>query len=82
MNIIHTGRARPSLCQLYSWRYNNLGNLQHVVTWPKFKVENPGFFYDYQLIDVPDFNGVGESEPNPFFYQNLAEAEYCVALFM
>lgn len=32
-------------------------------------MENPGFFFDYQLIDVPDFNGVGESEPNPYFYQ-------------
>jgi len=76
------GRARPSICQLYSWRYDSLGNLQHVVNWPKFKVANPGFFYDYQLINVPDFNGIGESEPNPFFYQNLGEAEYCVALFM
>lgn len=76
------GRARPSLCQLYSWRYNKLGNLQHVIDLPKFKVANPGFFYDFQLINAPDFNGVGESEPNPYFYQNLGEAEYCVALFM
>jgi len=76
------GRARPSLCSLYSWRYKTLGNLSHVVTWPKFKVANPGLFYDYQLINVEDFNGVGESEPNPYFYQNLGEAEYCVALFM
>ncbi|XP_047133675.2 RNA helicase aquarius isoform X1 [Hydra vulgaris] len=76
------GRARPSLCQLYSWRYDKLGDLQHVVTWSKFKHGNPGMFYDYQLIDVQDFNGVGESEPNPYFYQNLAEAEYSVALFM
>lgn len=32
-------------------------------------MENPGFFFDNQLIDVQDFNGVGESEPNPYFYQ-------------
>lgn len=32
-------------------------------------MENPGFFFDFQLIDVQDFNGVGESEPNPYFYQ-------------
>lgn len=25
---------------------------------------------------------MGESEPNPYFYQNLAEAEYAVALYM
>lgn len=43
---------------------------------------NAGFFFDFQLINVDDFNGVGESEPNPYFYQNLAEAEYVVATFM
>jgi hypothetical protein len=30
---------------------------------------NPGLVFDFQLIDVGNFNGVGESEPNPFFYQ-------------
>lgn len=48
----------------------------------KFQKANPGFRYEYQLIDVGDFNGQGESEPNPFFYQNLAEAEYICATFM
>jgi len=43
---------------------------------------NAGFSFDYQLINVPDFNGVGESQPSPFFYQNLAEAEYVVAVYM
>ena len=43
---------------------------------------NPGFFYDFQLINVADFNGQGESQPTPFFYQNLAEAEYVVAVYM
>ncbi|KAK3748727.1 hypothetical protein QZH41_015674 [Actinostola sp. cb2023] len=76
------GRARPSLCNLYNWRYKNLGNLPHVLTWPEYRIENPGFHFDYQLIDVQDFNGVGESEPNPYFYQNLGEAEYAVAIFM
>lgn len=76
------GRARSSLCSLYNWRYTKLGDLPHVHTWPEYCVENPGFFFDCQLIDVPDFNGVGESEPNPYFYQNLGEAEYAVAVFM
>ena len=31
-----------------------------------------------QLIDVPD--GV-ESEPTAYFYQNLAEAEYIIAVY-
>ncbi|KAF2905333.1 hypothetical protein ILUMI_00835 [Ignelater luminosus] len=76
------GRARPSICNLYKWRYNNLGNLNHVEQWNEYQRANAGFAYDFQLINVEDFNGVGESEPNPYFYQNLAEAEYCVAVFM
>ncbi|KAF4694668.1 hypothetical protein FOZ62_007784, partial [Perkinsus olseni] len=43
---------------------------------------NTGLTYDYQFIDVPDFEGQGESSPSPYFYQNLGEAEYCVAMFM
>jgi intron-binding protein aquarius len=38
--------------------------------------------FDYQLIDVQDFGGQGETQPAPFFYQNLGEAEYAVALYM
>ncbi|XP_023721856.1 RNA helicase aquarius [Cryptotermes secundus] len=76
------GRARPSICNLYKWRYKRLGNLAHVENWPEYRVANPGFWFDFQLINVEDFNGVGESEPSPYFYQNLAEAEYCVAVFM
>ena len=43
---------------------------------------NAGFSYDFQLVNVLDFNGKGESSPSPFFYQNLAEAEFVVATFM
>ncbi|XP_028852048.1 RNA helicase aquarius isoform X1 [Denticeps clupeoides] len=76
------GRARASLCNLYNWRYKKLGNLPHVQQQPEFQSSNPGLAFDFQLVNVEDFNGVGESEPNPYFYQNLAEAEYAVALFM
>ncbi|XP_067847483.1 RNA helicase aquarius [Heptranchias perlo] len=76
------GRARASLCNLYNWRYKKLGNLPHVQILPEFCAANAGLVYDFQLINVEDFNGIGESEPNPYFYQNLAEAEYAVALFM
>ena len=76
------GRARSSICSLYRWRYKQLGDLPHVNMWPEYRIANPGFFFDFQLVNVEDFNGVGESEPNPYFYQNLAEAEYVVALFM
>ncbi|XP_058466843.1 RNA helicase aquarius [Malaya genurostris] len=76
------GRARSGICELYKWRYTKLGDLEHISQWPEYVRCNPGFAYDYQLINVEDFNGVGESEPNPYFYQNLAEAEYVVAVFM
>ncbi|EDV21748.1 uncharacterized protein TRIADDRAFT_30088, partial [Trichoplax adhaerens] len=76
------GRARASLCKLYSWRYKRLENLSHTAAWPEFQLSNPGFQFDYQLIDVGDFQGTGESEPNPHFFQNLAEAEYVVATYM
>ena len=76
------GRARPSICNLYRWRYKELGDLHHVKNGTEYLGSNAGFLYDFQLINVEDFNGVGESEPSAYFYQNLAEAEYCVAVFM
>ncbi|XP_073987602.1 RNA helicase aquarius [Rhodnius prolixus] len=75
------GRSRPLICDLYKWRYKNLGNLAHV-TVGEYQFANAGFCHEFQFINVEDFNGVGESEPSPYFYQNLAEAEYCVAVFM
>jgi len=32
-------------------------------------------------VDVPDFKGKGEEQPQPHFVQNLGEAEYAVALY-
>ena len=75
------GRARPSIAELFKWRYEKLGNLPAVETNEEFQVANAGFKYDYQFIDVPDYQGVGEREPSPHFIQNLGEAEYAVALF-
>ena len=74
------GRARASIASLYSWKYKNLGNLP-VVQTGEFELANPGFTYDYQVIDVGDYNGKGETEPMPHYYQNLGEAEYIVAMF-
>ncbi|KAL4443940.1 hypothetical protein ABPG75_011677 [Micractinium tetrahymenae] len=75
------GRARPSLAKLYNWRYRALGDLPAVSSEPAFRAANPGFALDFQLIDVPDFNGRGESCPLPYFYQNLGEAEYLVSVY-
>lgn len=69
------------LSMYYSWRYNNLGNLDHVTKAREFQLANPGFVYPFQLINVEDFEGNGETTPTPYYYQNLGEAEYAVALF-
>ena len=63
------GRARPSLRALYSWRYKRLVDLAHINRLPAFQLATPGFRYEYQLIDVPDFMGAGENTPSPYFYQ-------------
>jgi intron-binding protein aquarius len=76
------GRARPSIAELYKWRYPNFGNLPSVTSKLEFQTVNPGFKFDYQFIDVPEYKGKGEMEPTPHFIQNLGEAEYTVALYM
>ncbi|KAI9715179.1 MAG: hypothetical protein M1812_006158 [Candelaria pacifica] len=75
------GRARPSIAELYKWRYKKLGNLPNVEQGAEFMRANAGFRYDYQFIQVPDYKDVGEMEPTPHFIQNLGEAEYAVAVY-
>ena len=43
------GRARPSLCSLYRWRYQNLGDLAHTRTVPEYTCANAGFRFEYQV---------------------------------
>jgi intron-binding protein aquarius len=76
------GRARPSIACLYNWRYKDLGDLQQVLQGKEYLMANPALSYEYQFIDVPDFNGMGETQPSPYYYQNLGEAEYVVGMFM
>ncbi|CAA3022407.1 intron-binding aquarius [Olea europaea subsp. europaea] len=76
------GRARPSLARLYNWRYRDLGDLPFVRENAVFHTANAGFSYDYQLVDVPDYHGRGETAPSPWFYQNEGEAEYVVSVYM
>lgn len=79
------GRARAEIAALYSWRYQlascQLGNLPNVLEKPQYLTANAGFAYTFQFIDVPAFQGKGESCPTPHFYQNLGEAEYVVAMY-
>ena len=76
------GRARTELAKLYNWRYQQLGDLPAIKSLPAYSRANPGLSFPYQLIDVADFEGRGESCPTPHFFQNLGEAEYVVAMFM
>lgn len=81
------GRARASLAELVKWRYPALGNLPNVLQDKEFLTANAGFRYEYQFVDVQDYQAdeeskaVGESEPSPHFIQNLGEAEYAVAIY-
>ncbi|KAI9786178.1 MAG: hypothetical protein M1839_007588 [Geoglossum umbratile] len=75
------GRARPSIADLYRWRYSQLGDLPIVENQQEFQTANAGFGYEYQFINVVDYKGVGETEPSPHFIQNLGEAEYAVAIY-
>ena len=75
------GRCRPDIADLFRPYYQNLGDLPAVIQGDEYRLANPGFAFDYQLIDVPDYMGQGEVTPVPNFYQNLGEAEYVVAVY-
>ena len=53
-------------------------NLPNVLNEVEYKLANTGLMYDYQFINVPEYNGKGETTPSPYYYQNEGEAEYCV----
>ncbi|KAI8808929.1 intron-binding protein aquarius-like protein [Cladochytrium replicatum] len=83
------GRSRKSLAELFRWKYGNLGDLdvigQGISTTGRpseYGLANPGFAFDYQVVNVDGFMGKGEHEPIHHFIQNLGEAEYVVAVFM
>lgn len=59
-----------------------MGDLPSVKEEAIFYRANAGFSYDYQLVDVPDYHGRGESAPSPWFYQNEGEAEYVVSVYI
>ena len=81
INLDHQGRARPSIADLYKWRYQTLSNLPNVLTQPEYLQANAGFRYEYQFVDVGEYKGKGESQPSSHFFQNLGEAEYAVAIY-
>ena len=79
------GRCREPILDLFRWKYPGLKSLEVVSPGPSeslYTYANPGFLHEYQFVNVPDYNGKGEFTPAPYFYQNLAEAEYVVATYM
>lgn len=75
------GRARSSIVDLYRWKYNDLGDLPFIKNTKEFQQCNGGLLYEYQFININDFNGKGETQPSPYFYQNRGEAEYIVTFY-
>merc|ERR1719157_377798 len=55
------GRSRAEIASLYSWRYRDLGNLGHVITAPAYSMANTGLAHSFQIINVDEFEGRGES---------------------
>ncbi|GMI21421.1 hypothetical protein TrCOL_g13616 [Triparma columacea] len=74
------GRARPEIAALYEWRYGGLKPLPNTSEGAYLKA-NGGLLHNTQFVNVADYEGRGENCPTPYFYQNLGEAEYVVAMF-
>lgn len=70
-------RCRPTIADLYRWNYSNLQDIE----FEEFKRPNSGFTNEYQFVNVPDYQGKGETMPRAYFTQNLGEAEFVVAVF-
>lgn len=75
LNVPHVmldaqGRARPSIANLYNWRYATMKNLPNVTRKIDYRLANTGLIYDYQFIDVQNYNGRGTSPP---FYRFFSE---------
>ena len=51
----HDLNLTPPPFLMKSWRYDNLGDLEHVATKEAFKKANTGLAHTYQVINVEDF---------------------------
>lgn len=62
---------------------NNSSEISETTEFSPFNFCNPGFAHEFQFINIPKGSDLAyESSPIPHFYQNLAEAEYIVAVYM
>lgn len=71
-----------SISNLYKWRYNNLGDLPHVKTEAEYQLANPGFSFEYQVVNVENYSGIGESEPSPYFFQVSKDLNVCKTAYI
>lgn len=52
VNLDQQGRARPSIAQLYNWRYRELGNLPLLDQQPEYQTANAGYVYRFRSFLV------------------------------
>ncbi|KAK7248815.1 hypothetical protein SO694_00041276 [Aureococcus anophagefferens] len=73
------GRCRPEIADVFRWRYGGAAGLGDLRRRAAARAgRNPGFAHACQFVDVARGR---EAAPTPHFYQNLAEAEYVVAVW-
>ena len=74
------GRSRNEIVDLYRYKYDNLIDMKEISK--KFSKINFGFKHNIQFINVEEFNNHGEEMNSSNSFYNLAEAEYCIGLYM
>ena len=74
------GRSRSEIVDLYRYKYDNLIDMKEISK--KFNKNNFCFKHNIQFINVEEFNSRGEEMNSNYSFYNLAEAEYCIGLFM
>ena len=74
------GRCRPSLASLWSWKYEGLTNLPRTLEG-QYTRANAGFVHTAQFVDVQDYMGKGEEQPEAHAFINRGEAEFVCSVY-
>ncbi|KAL0209473.1 hypothetical protein RCL1_008311 [Eukaryota sp. TZLM3-RCL] len=81
ITLDYQGRCRPSLAQLFDWKYPELKSFEFV-SQDSFQLANTGLAFDYQFINISEYKGQSEHQPVPHYYQNVGEAEFICLFYM